>query len=660
MNSSSKYSNALINETSPYLLQHAQNPVNWLPYSEVAFEQAQKHNKLILFSIGYSACHWCHVMEHESFENEAIAKIMNQHFICVKVDREERPDVDQIYMNAVQLITGSGGWPLNCFALPDGSPVWGGTYFRPKDWENILNSLAHGYTSNPVKYIQAAEQIKQGIAQTEMVIQKKEIEAFSKAEIDEKIIHLITQFDTNYGGFIGQPKFPLPGLWKMLLNFGLKKQRKDIVEHVLFTLKKMAYGGIYDQIEGGFARYSVDNRWHVPHFEKMLYDNAQLIELFALAYRVENEPVFLRVIEQTKKWLHKDLKTEDHLFQSAIDADSQGTEGLYYLWSEEELMKMPGDSWKEVKSYFNIAADQIFEKRYILQVPSMDEPTLAIQSVIVELLKERQTRIKPETDSKVICSWNAQLLNALCESYKANPDLKIRSMALFLGKAMIENFVNNNGELLRINHPKKQINGYLDDYAFTIQALINLYEISLDDSWLEQALKLTETTIALFFDTESHMFFYTDKNTKIIIRKMELSDNVIPSSNAVMASNLKTLSILTENPYWASFYKQMLANIYNDAMNNVYFHYEWVNLLLSEVSNSEELVVIGKQAEEFLKNIYKQYRPYLKIIASTEKNDDLPLLKNRYKAEQTLIYHCINNACSLPVESFEEWGVKYK
>ena len=648
-----KYTNALIHETSPYLLQHAHNPVNWLPYSKEVFEHAQREQKLILFSIGYAACHWCHVMEHESFEDETVAKIMNDHFICVKIDREERPDVDQIYMNAVQLLTGSGGWPLNCFALPDGRPVWGGTYFRPKDWTHILEQLYSGFKETPQKFEQSAQQLTQGLTQSELITQKSTAPIFSKEAIRDSIKSLAERFDFQHGGFMGQPKFPMPNLYEMLLDYALINHDESILHHIKFTLKKWAYGGIYDQLGSGFARYSVDQEWLVPHFEKMLYDNGQILSLFSKAYRIYKDPTFKRIVNEMIEWLQREMSDTNDLFYASYDADSEGVEGKFYVWNKSDVEAVLGENSKDFCDYYGISEQGNFEGANILNVSSMIEANAAITKQKNKLFLQREKRVKPSLDNKQLTSWNALVISGLCEAYKSTQSDKAYQMALKAAKAILSQNINKKAEVLRLLKPKNSVHGFAEDYSLIIKAFIDLYEISLDETWLNWSILIQEKANDLFYNEASGMYYYTSKTENVIVRKMETSDNVIPSSNGIFAHNLLRLSNLTEREDYKEKAIQLAKNAIGITKQSPSYAYQWLKLYQDMLYPKQELVIIGKDAAKKMIEFNTDYYPNLLVIGTKKENNQWPLLANRWHKDKTLLYYCVANSCQVPETDVE-------
>ncbi|MGB0423051.1 MAG: thioredoxin domain-containing protein, partial [Flavobacteriales bacterium] len=427
-----KHSNSLINETSPYLLQHAHNPVNWYPWSEEAFDLAKKQDKLVLISVGYSACHWCHVMERETFEDSTAAAFMNEHFISIKVDREERPDVDQVYMDAVQLMTKQGGWPLNCFALPDGKPIYGGTYFSKDAWMDVLINLVDLKANQPQKLENYAEELTKGIRSLDQLVNIEETENLDSEKWHQVVDDWKKYWDQKEGGPNRAPKFPLPNNFEFLLHYSHLINDDETETYVSTTLNKMIQGGIYDQIGGGFARYSTDAQWKAPHFEKMLYDNAQLLSLYALAYQKQANPEFKRIIEQTAEFINSELSHSSGAFYSALDADSDGEEGKFYVWTKPELKEAIGDDFSFLESIYEINKKGKWENdTYILLRKSTDQELaqkfeMSLQEYLHKLeqlnnalLSERNKRIRPGLDNKSITSWNALCVQGLTRSYRA-------------------------------------------------------------------------------------------------------------------------------------------------------------------------------------------------------------------------------------------------
>ena len=517
-----KYTNDLINEDSPYLLQHAHNPVNWMAWGDEAFEKAKEEDKLVLVSIGYSSCHWCHVMEHESFEDEEVAALMNEHFICIKVDREERPDVDQVYMNAVQLMTGSGGWPLNCFTLPDGRPIYGGTYFPKNKWVDVLKQLHDSYVNKKQQMLDYAEQLTNGIVESELIKVKSEDKEFSTDRLDEMMVGWKTRFDNFKGGANRAPKFPLPNNYEFLMQYGHSFRDTVVLDHVELTLEKMALGGIYDQIGGGFARYSTDTEWKVPHFEKMLYDNAQLVSLYCHAYQRTKKPLYKEVVYQTLEWVYREMTTPAGSFYSALDADSEGEEGKFYVWTEDELKEIAGEDFDLVKEYYNIKATAKWEGNYILHRRKddasiadefeMDVPELKtkMQSINRKLLQKRADRERPGLDDKSLTSWNCMMTTAYLDAYQVFDEQAFLMAAMQNLKWFEANQLQGSGELYHTyKNGESKITGFLEDYAFAIEMYVKLYEVTFDEDYLAKSKKLIKVVNKHFYDEQSGMFFFT-------------------------------------------------------------------------------------------------------------------------------------------------------
>jgi uncharacterized protein YyaL (SSP411 family) len=688
----SKYTNALINETSPYLLQHAHNPVNWYAWNDDTLEKAQREDKIILISIGYSACHWCHVMEHESFEDEAVAKIMNEHFICIKVDREERPDIDQIYMLAVQLMAGQGGWPLNCFALPDGRPLYGGTYFPKQKWINILLNIADLYIKQREQAIDYATQLTEGVKQAELIKINDSQEEFSIDTLHQSYSKWKSQFDSIEGGPNRAPKFPLPNNYQFLLrysfsplskkllplpfSFGEGARRADevrgagdeLLQHIELTLTKMAYGGIYDQIGGGFSRYSVDVYWKAPHFEKMLYDNAQLVTLYSEAFQATKNPLYKQVVYETLSFIERELTSDEGAFYSALDADSEGEEGKYYVWKKEELQSILKENYYLFADYFNINERGLWEdSNYILLRNDSDEtiaskhniPVEVLQSKITEIKKQlleiREKRVRPGLDDKILTGWNALMLKGYIDAYNVFDEQHFLDAAEKNAEFILTKQIRNDGGL---NHNykngKSTINGYLEDYCFFIEALIALYEATFKENYLFKANELMNYCIIHFQDKNSGMFYFTsDLDKALISRKMEISDNVIPASNSSIAKSLFVLGHHFENEKYINMSRKMLNNTLDEIVHYGAGYSNWAMLLLNFTQPFYEVTIVGKSVDEKRKIFNKHYLPN-KIFAGSTTESSLPLLKNKFIKNDTVIYVCKNKTCNAPVSDVNE------
>lgn len=660
-----KYTNSLINESSPYLLQHAHNPVNWVPWSSEAFENAKTEDKLVLVSIGYSSCHWCHVMEKESFEDESVAQLMNEKFICIKVDREERPDVDQVYMNAVQLMTGSGGWPLNCFTLPDGRPVYGGTYFPKETWKQILENLAYTYLKQKDKMLAYANELTKGIVESELIQVKSDKVLMHEEKLHEMVVNWKRGFDTIYGGPNRAPKFPMPNNYEFLLQYAWHNNDKVILNHVELTLEKMAFGGIFDQIGGGFARYSVDSLWKVPHFEKMLYDNAQLISLYSKAYQLKKNDIYKDVVYKTITWLYREMANKEGVFYSALDADSEGEEGKYYVWNEHELKSLLGENFELAKNYYNINENGFWEGNYILLKITNDDKFAIenklskqnlndqINEINRKLLEARNNRVKPSLDDKSLTSWNALMIIALCDAYDAFGEEKFLSGAIHVANWVVKKQLNKDNSLLHsYKNGQSKIDGFLDDYAFTIEGFIRLYETTFDEKWITHANNLCEYAISHFHDEVSGMFFYTTSNaTDLIARKMELSDNVIPSSNSAMCKILFKLGTILQNENYLTMSKQMLYNVYDGMETYGPAYSNWGIASMNQIYPFYEIAITGDNYKPLLVEFSSNYQPN-KIIMGGNKST-LPLVQNKNMKEAT-IFVCVNKSCQMPVNSVSQ------
>mgnify|MGYP006074846465 FL=1 len=654
-----EYTNKLINESSPYLLQHAHNPVEWYPWGDEAFEKAEKENKLVLISIGYSACHWCHVMEHESFEDSLTAEMMNKNFINIKVDREERPDVDQVYMNAVQLMTGSGGWPLNCFALPDGRPVYGGTYFPKDKWQQTLTSLQGLKENDPIKLEEYAKNLTAGIQQSELITRNEDPLETKVEFLAQKVNEWSKYWDRKKGGPNRAPKFPLPNNYQFLLEYAFLSGDQESMDFVSTTLDQMSRGGIYDQIGGGFARYSTDELWKAPHFEKMLYDNAQLVSLYSQAFTATQNPRYKKIVQETLAFIKRELTNKNGGFYSALDADSEGEEGKFYVWKKEELKEaLTPEEFELAKEFYNVNNKGLWEHgNYILLMDENSDDMLTEDSTLgnkLELIKSkllarRETRIRPGLDDKILTSWNMLMIEAYLDAYIALEDEQYLKVAEQQMKFIFTNLITEDEGLFHLHKDgKSSINGYLEDYAFTISALLKMYQSTFDESYISQAESLMNYTVKHFLDEESGMFWFkSNKDEQLIAKKQENSDNVIPASNSVMAHNLFLLSKLTYNQEFEKTGKQMLSNIlphieYGQSYSN------WLRLYLYETYPFYEIAATGKNFRALTIELRKTYIPN-KLILGAEKKSDLPLLENKFFEKET-IFVCQNKTCQLPVK----------
>lgn len=664
--------NELHLETSPYLLQHANNPVFWKAWNSASLAEAKEKNQLIIISIGYSACHWCHVMEHESFENEAVATVMNTHFVNIKVDREERPDVDAVYMKAVQIMTGHGGWPLNIVALPDGRPVWGGTYFRKNEWIDTLEQLQKMYQLAPEKMVDYAEKLHQGIEAISIIQNDGSENSNQKLLLENLVSKWKKSFDWDFGGMARAPKFMMPNNYQFLLRYAHQNKDAELLEFVNLTITKMGYGGIFDTVDGGFSRYSVDLKWHVPHFEKMLYDNGQLISLYSDAYKLTQNPLYKEIIEKSLDFVKKEWKTAEGGFFSALDADSLNDknhleEGAFYVWKIPQLKTILKEDFYLFSQVFNINSFGLWEDENYVLIQNQSIETIAKLNQLTTteletkkkiwerlLYNEREKRSKPRLDDKCLTSWNALMLKGYIDAFKALGNQEYLDIALENANFIIKKLWSNEGNLFHsYKNEKSTINGYLEDYCFVIAAFIALYEVTFEEKWLYDAKQLTDYTLEHFYDEQQAFFRFTsDKDEALISVHFETEDNVIPASNSVMAKNLYQLSIYFDNSYYEKVAKQMLTillpNIdYPSAYSN------WLDLALTISEQNKELAICGTDAREINKMIRALYFPNV-IIAGNEKPSRLPFLQNRFVEGKSLFYVCQNKTCQLPLEDFQE------
>ncbi|MEJ7780190.1 MAG: thioredoxin domain-containing protein [Daejeonella sp.] len=657
--------NKLKDQTSPYLLQHANNPVDWYPWGDEALSLAKSQNKLILVSIGYSACHWCHVMEHESFEDQQVADVMNERFVCIKIDREVRPDIDQIYMNAVQLMTGSGGWPLNCFCLPDQRPIYGGTYFRKNDWVGLLNNLADFWANKPAEAEEYAVRLTHGIRQSEQLAPVKSEVKFTKKDILEIFQPWKRSFDLVDGGYNRAPKFPLPNNWQFMLRYAHLMNDNAAYVALNVTLQKMAFGGIYDQVGGGFSRYSVDGKWHVPHFEKMLYDNAQLVSLFSEAYQCVKNELYKDVVFETLEFIEREMTSPEGGFYSALDADSEGIEGKFYTFTKAELKAILGEEEDLFSIYFNVTDEGNWEEEQtnillrkldndeLAKKLGLNEPELKlkISNAKEKVLKARSARIRPGLDHKILASWNGMMLKAYTDAYRVFGKQQFLQQAIKSADFII-NKLFYDGKLMRVYSASLFSDAFLDDYAFIIDGLTGLYEVTFDEKWLLISKKLTDHAISDFHDQESGMFNYTSAKSEVLIaRKQEITDNVISSSNSVMANNLYRLGHFFDDSVYLGISNQMLKTVQPHIIKYPSGYANWGVLLLSRIFGLYEIAIAGPDAEIKRREMEDYYIPNKILLGGS--SGTLPLLKGKMSKE-TKIFVCQNRTCSLPVTTITD------
>lgn len=672
--------NRLQYETSPYLLQHAQNPVDWYAWKPEAFAKARREDKPIIVSIGYSTCHWCHVMEHESFENEDIAGFMNEHFVCIKVDREERPDVDSIYMEACQVISGSGGWPLNCFLLPDGRPFFAGTYYPPSpaynrpSWMQVLQNIYQNYYNRREVVEEQAERLMEIIKSSDSVFLsdqvslQKESTLFTPVLLQNIFYQLQNRFDRENGGFGNAPKFPGSMALEYLLQYYHFTKDEDALHHVLFSLDRMIQGGIYDQIGGGFARYATDRAWLVPHFEKMLYDNALLVSILSDAYRVINKELYKETIQETLEFINREMTSPEGGFYSALDADSEGEEGKYYIWNKSEVEAILGNDAALFCEFYNVTEEGNWEEKNILwraqshedfaQAKGIESSFLKekLKSSRAKLFAERQKRIRPGLDDKILLDWNGLMCIAYAKAYTALGESAYREAAERNLHFLLEKFQQPDGSFYHTyKEGNAQYDAFLDDYANLIAAILHVYQINFDLSLLEKAALLTDFVIEQFYDEQSNLFYFTSDTQKDIpLRRKELYDNATPSGNSTMIYNLLKLSILLEKNDYKERAVEMLKAM-RDAIERYPSSFaRWASALTWLVHPVHEIAVVGEESKIVAADLNKFYLPNKVLMANANADERFPLLAGRNANGVTNIYICKDYACQLPVQNIAD------
>jgi uncharacterized protein len=662
--------NRLANEQSPYLQQHAQNPVDWYPWGEEAFERAKKENKPVIVSIGYSACHWCHVMERESFEDEQTARYMNEHFINVKVDREEHPDVDHLYMDAVQAISGSGGWPLNVFVTPERLPFYGGTYFPPRpafnrpSWIELLQRMNEIWVEKQEDIATQTEQMLQYLKQASQISFPTNGSIGDKEACSMMAANLLKQADKQHGGFGKAPKFPGTMAISFLLEQYHFTKNKEALDHAVFSLEAMIKGGIYDQVGGGFARYSTDEQWLAPHFEKMLYDNALLIISLCDAYQLTQGGRFKETIEETIAFVETELRDETGLYYSALDADSEGVEGKFYTWTWDEWNEVLQD--KILERYFGIEEHGNWEHTNILH-EAVDKEELAREAGISKeelgnkikqakeaLFSKRAGRIRPSTDDKVLLSWNALMNLALTRAGIALQREDLLERAEQQMEVLVEYF--HDGELKHVwKKGVARIEANLDDYAYLIQALLQLASATGNNRWIAKANELCEIVMKEFQHENGSFFYYTSfKQKDIPVRKVDIYDGATPSANAVMAHNLMLLGMCMERAAWIEQAEHMLQQMSETAAKYTYSFSYWSILIQRYVAEPKTIVITGKASKERREELRNYLLPDCYVVTSEKEISDMPILKDKRISDESLIFVCTHQACLAPVHTVGE------
>jgi uncharacterized protein YyaL (SSP411 family) len=678
-----KHNNRLINESSPYLLQHAYNPVDWYPWGDEALHKAKSENKIILISIGYSACHWCHVMEKESFEDEAVAKIMNESFINIKIDREERPDLDHIYMDAVQAMTGSGGWPLNVFLTPETKPFFGGTYFPPlkafnhSSWTDVLHAVKKAWTERKDEISGQAESLTEYLQKSNDFGQLKKTkgsnspeEFSSREEIDLIFQNIMKVADKEWGGFGKAPKFPQTFVIQYLLQYYHFTGNEEALQQARLSIDKMLQGGIYDHVGGGMARYSTDTEWLAPHFEKMLYDNALMVNLLCDAFQITKDNAYEKAIRKTIGFVENELLNAEGGSYSALDADSEGVEGKYYVWDKKAIDELLKEDSKLFCDFFNISENGNWEGKNILRVLKRNERFAAekkidsqafeakINDCLHILLINRNNRIKPLLDDKILLGWNALMITALCKAAAALNDDRYKDIAEKCFNFLWVNFKKQDEEAAFYHTYKNKIARYpafLDDYAYLIQSCISLQEVTSDITYLICAKQLSTYVLDNFAEKGSGFFFFTNKDqTDVIVRKKEVYDGAIPSGNSIMADNLFYLSVVFDDPYWYKLAEKTLDSLRSPIVSYPTSFANWANLILKLYFGLNEIVITGTGYQEIRNSFLEKYMPNRILQSSGKEVKEFSLLKGKNYRNYSSIYLCKNNNCWAPVETVED------
>ena len=655
--------NNLSLESSAYLLQHAKNPINWQRWDKKLYNTNNTDNKLLVVSIGYSSCHWCHVMEKETFEDSGVASFMNEKFISIKVDREENPEIDNIYMTATQMMTGRGGWPLNVVCLPDGRPVYGGTYHTKEQWLEVLGKIQKVYENDKKQLYGIAEKVEKGIQEVNRFEYTEEEADFKPQLLQNEMKIWTSQWDMINGGEKQNQKFITPTKFNYILQYQHLNEDTKIKAYLKNTLENIANSGIVDHLEGGFYRYTVDPEWKIPHFEKMLYDNAQLLSLYANAYKEFKTPLFKSTVYKTFDFLQKRMENTEGGYFSAIDADNEQGEGRYYMFNIDEIKKAAGQDLSMILDYYRIGLDKPIEnsfyhlrktndfntflKKYSITNDQLVEKQKIWESQFEELKEKREF---PLTDKKIITSWNAQMVSGLLNSFEAFGDKQFLNQAQRTFTFLRENLISGAELMHTFQANKAKMDANLEDYAFMIRAALGLYQNTGNVDYLEQADELTENAIKNFETTKNPFFTYT-KNPVMFSEIISVNDNVIPSANAIMAENLWTLGHLLEKKQYSTKSKKMLdvmTSYFNEGRGSDYS--QWAQLITKEAFSYKEVVIVGPEAQNTNREIQQNYLPNV-LFQISDKPSELPLLKDRFFKKETLIYVCEDKVCLRPSET---------
>jgi len=661
VNINSVNKNQLNKETSLYLKQHSENPINWQRWSNSIFDVSQELDKLLVISIGYSSCHWCHVMEEETFTNDSIAKVMNANFINIKVDREENPDVDQAYMTASQLMTGMGGWPLNVITLPDGSPIYAGTYHTTSQWNDILKRIVRLKEDNYDGLKEIAANVKNGVKDVNTIQKQEEISDFNSEFLNSNIEDWMEKWDLEFGGDIAQQKFVSPSKYLFLLNYGRIYKDQKVLNHVKNTLDVIASSGLNDFIEGGFYRYTVDNEWKIPHFEKMLYDQAQMISLFSMGYKVFGDQSYKDIVSNTILFLSNKMSSTDGLYYAAMDADTDGEEGKYYSYEMDELkMISENTDFDLFLSYYNIDVENPWEKNRFLLLPNkfnyekkwIDSNNVSKKEIsdLITIWEKnindiKEDRTKPRIDDKIIVSWNALAIIGLIDAYDAfkNEDY------IRLAKSMFKELKDNSyrkGKLIHTYKENQFQEGVLEDYAYLSKAAMRLFQATGNISYFDFSKKVIDNALELFNDEQSDLLKYSN-NEELFTKVISIDDGVTPSPNSIIAEQLFSIGHVIFDDEYLDLSDKMVSAVQKIIDGNINSYSVWANNILNRVESFYEIAVIGPNAKSITDEITKNFTPNT-IVVQSNIESKIPLFIDRFFEDETYIYVCQNKTCQRP------------